>query len=380
MRPTWSGVVVATAEPERIARKKFVFDSIVVVLAPSGRLRNAHTAPRVSASVINAPPCRTPPAVQRVGCHAMRPSTVDAVAVTIVIPHSAANGIICSRESASGIRVTVRLRPMKGWAAALALFAVVVAAAVGLWVTWDSTQTSATNPQVSDALTLPSTTHVTAPPGKRTRVTEPVPPCSAGDATVTTDPDHDWSRVVIDTGHRLSSTYVPPDLVSITQAGFDNADQVRAFVIPDLAAMREAAERAGAPLHVVSAYRSYSYQEQLFQQRTDEVGEAQASLRTARPGHSEHQLGTAIDVLDPANSELTPAFATTTQGRWVATHAHEYGFVLSYPEGERPTTCYEYEPWHLRYVGKDVADAIAKAQLTPRQWMLSAEGRAGNGG
>ncbi|HKE72684.1 MAG TPA: M15 family metallopeptidase [Acidimicrobiales bacterium] len=269
---------------------------------------------------------------------------------------------------------------MKGWAAALALFAVVVAAAIGLWVTWDSTQTSATGPQDHDALTLPSTTDVTAAPGKRTRVTEPAPPCTAGDGTVTADPDHDWARVVIDTGHRLSPTYAPADLVSVTGAGFTNADQVRAFVIPDLTALRVAAERAGAPLHVVSAYRSYSYQEQLFQQRSDEVGEAQASLRTARPGHSEHQLGTAIDVLDPANAELTPAFATTEQGHWVAAHAYEFGFVLSYPEDGRATTCYEYEPWHLRYVGRDVAAAIHEAQLTPRQWMLSKAGRAGNGG
>lgn len=269
---------------------------------------------------------------------------------------------------------------MRGWAAAMALFAVVVASAVGLWVTWDSTQTSASDPLGGGAITLPATTAATAAPGKRTRVTEPGPPCTSGDGAVTGDPTRDWARVVIDTGHALAATFAPTDLVSVSRAGFTNADQVRSIVIPDLAAMRAAADKAGAPLRVVSAYRTYSYQEQLFQQRRDEVGEAEASLHTARPGHSEHQLGTAIDVLDPVASDLTTAFAATPQGRWVAAHAHEYGFVLSYPEGERDNTCYDYEPWHLRYVGRDVAGAIHDAQLTPRQWMLSDAGRAGNGG
>jgi zinc D-Ala-D-Ala carboxypeptidase len=269
---------------------------------------------------------------------------------------------------------------MRGWAAAVALFAVVVASAIGLWVTWDSTQTGASDPAGNAAVSLPSTTAATTAPGLRTRVTEPGPPCTSGSGQVTGDPDRDWARVVIDTGHGLPPAYAPTDLVSITRAGFDNADQVRAFVIPDLGAMRAAAEQAGAPLRVVSAYRSYSYQEQLFRQRSDEVGEAEASLRTARPGHSEHQLGTAVDVLDPDAADLAPAFAATGQGRWVAAHAHEYGFVLSYPEGERNNTCYEYEPWHLRYVGRDVAKAIHDATLTPRQWMLSDAGRAKTGG
>ena len=265
---------------------------------------------------------------------------------------------------------------MRGWAAAVALVAVVVASAIGLWVTWDSTQTSASGPGGGGAVTVPAPTAATATPGKHTRVTEPGPPCTGSDGRVTADPAQDWARVVIDTGHGLAPDFVPTDLVSVSQAGFTNADQVRAFVIPDLAAMRVAAERAGSPLRVVSAYRSYSYQEQLFQQRADEVGEAEASLRTARPGHSEHQLGTAIDLLDPDAADLTPAFAGTAQGRWVAAHAYEYGFVLSYPEGERDNTCYDYEPWHFRYVGRDVAKAIHDSDLTARQWMAAEAERA----
>jgi D-alanyl-D-alanine carboxypeptidase len=266
---------------------------------------------------------------------------------------------------------------MKGWAAAVALLAVVLASATGLWVTWDSTQTSATDPLAEAPVTLPSTTTTANRPGqRRTIVTEPGPPCTTGPGEVTGDPAADWAILVIDTGHSVPSGYAPTDLVSVSEAGFPAQDQVRAVVIDDLRRLRIAAERAGAPLSIVSAYRSYSYQQQLFQRRSDEVGEAEASLRTARPGHSEHQLGTAIDVLDPASGDLTTAFASTPQGRWVAAHSWEYGFVLSYPDGERNNTCYDYEPWHLRYVGPAIAKAIHDSHLTPRQWLLTA--RAGN--
>lgn len=268
---------------------------------------------------------------------------------------------------------------MKGWAAAIALLAVVIASAVGLWVTWDATQTSAGDPLDDRPLTLPST----SPPRarQRTLVTEPVPPCAVGTATVAGNPTDDWATLVIDTSHRLPASYAPTDLVSVTQAGFTAQDQVRSIAIDDLAAMRKAAAAAGSPLAIVSAYRSYSYQEQLFARRAGHIGEAQAAEVVARPGHSEHQLGTAIDVVDPGTADLTPAFAGTRQGRWVAAHAHEYGFILSYPEGATDRTCYAYEPWHLRYVGRAVATRIQSSGLTPRQWMLSeAAAGAGAGG
>jgi D-alanyl-D-alanine carboxypeptidase len=268
---------------------------------------------------------------------------------------------------------------MKGWAAAVALLAVVIASAVGLWVTWDATQTSAGDPLDDRPLTLPST----SPPRarQRTLVTEPVPPCTVGAATVVGNPGDDWATLVIDTSHRLPADYAPTDLVAVTEAGFTGQDQVRRIVVADLSAMRKAAAAAGSPIDIVSAYRSYSYQQQLFDRRARLIGEAQAAEVVARPGHSEHQLGTAIDVVDPGTADLTPAFAATPQGRWVAAHAHEYGFILSYPEGATDRTCYAYEPWHLRYVGRDVASRIQSSGVTPRQWMLTeASAGAGAGG
>ena len=155
-----------------------------------------------------------------------------------------------------------------------------------------------------------------------------------------------------------------------TAAGFTQLDRVREFVIPDLAALRQAAEANGTPIVVISAYRSFAYQQGLFQDEVERLGESQAAAGVARPGHSEHQLGTALDVLNPEAGELSAAFADTPAGQWIAAHAHEYGFVLSYPADAQDRSCYEFEPWHLRYVGRDIAAQIRESGVPPREWLL----------
>ena len=259
---------------------------------------------------------------------------------------------------------------MKGWLVGLALVIVIGASSAGLWVTWDSTQTSSVDPVAasSERLTTPTTSALRP---ATTTTLPPAPPCEVAGDPVASDPEADWATAVIDTAHGLPADYVPPDLVDVGQAGFATRDQVRAEVITDLAALRAAAEANATPIAIISGYRSYDYQQNLFTRRVDEVGEAEAALRTARPGHSEHQLGTAVDVLDPGVGELTTAFALTPAGTWVAGHAHEFGFVVSYPDGARDRTCYEFEPWHLRYVGRENAAAIHDAGVTPREWMLA---------
>jgi D-alanyl-D-alanine carboxypeptidase len=260
---------------------------------------------------------------------------------------------------------------MKGWAAAVALLAVVVAAGVGLWVTWDSTQTAATDPGAPP----PDLVSTTVPPiGSGTqpqRRALAVPACAAGSEPVVGDPADDWDSVVVDTSVALPESFVPTDLVSVRQAGFPGRDQVRQIVVADLAALRQAAEANGTPIVLASAYRSFSYQQALFDDRVAALGEAEAALRIARPGHSEHQLGTAVDVLTPAGGELTLDFASTPQGTWIAAHAYEFGFVLSYPPDSKDRTCYDYEPWHLRYLGRDRAALIHDAGVTPREWLLT---------
>lgn len=120
--------------------------------------------------------------------------------------------------------------------------------------------------------------------------------------------------------------------------------------------MIERAERDDIELEAVSAHRSFSYQKSLYERYVERDGKKAADTYSARPGHSEHQLGLAVDMRGAdGEHELEPAFKHTPAGRWIAAHAHEFGFVVRYQDGQRRITGYEPEPWHLRYVGTDVA-------------------------
>jgi zinc D-Ala-D-Ala carboxypeptidase len=228
-----------------------------------------------------------------------------------------------------------------------------------------------------------ATTGTTTPTGLTSSTTSPasptttaagaatVEPCSFCDQPVTGDPAKDWATIVVDTKFQLPSTFEPPDLVDVKAAGFDTGDKVRQIIVDDLAALRKAAAANGTPLGLISAYRSYSYQKGLYDRAVAKEGDAKARQGTARPGHSEHQLGTAVDLLAAGSQNLVPAFGDTATGKWLAANAATYGFVISYPDVPIDQACYEFEPWHLRYVGRDRAPTIASSGMTPRAWMLS---------
>jgi D-alanyl-D-alanine carboxypeptidase len=134
--------------------------------------------------------------------------------------------------------------------------------------------------------------------------------------------------------------------------------------VPDLDALRQAAAANGTPLGILAGYRSYPQQQDLYERRVDELGDAEAGSRVARPGHSEHQLGTTIDVTSAGETDVDQSWGATPPGQWVATNAHKYGFLLSYPPDASDRTCYDYEPWHLRYVGRELAaDVIDSGRL-----------------
>lgn len=202
---------------------------------------------------------------------------------------------------------------------------------------------------------------------------EELPACAYEDrpALVTAYDDH--VLTVLDTVFALPPDYEPPDLVPVSRAfppTYDGGGQlsVRAVVLEDLAALLRDAEAAGVRLAVQSAYRSYDYQASTFEYWTQQDGYEQALRTSARPGHSEHQLGTAVDLRSrhgPAAWDL-PDWADTPEGAWVLANAHLYGFVLSYPRGEEHRSCYAYEPWHYRYVGRELAQAIHATGDPPR--------------
>jgi len=217
----------------------------------------------------------------------------------------------------------------------------------------------------------------TAPPTTTTTL-RPPPDCAEGDVIVTQDPDEAWATVLIDTERALPADYGPRDLHNISEAGFPFTDglAVRRLVVDDLRAMREAAEANGTPLSIIAAYRSYLRQADLYARRTDELGASEAGSRVARPGHSEHQLGTTIDVTDEGATDVDQAWGASPAGQWVASNAHEFGFLLSYPANAQPRTCYDFEPWHLRYVGREQAAAIVASGLTLREHLWQLEQQA----
>jgi len=201
----------------------------------------------------------------------------------------------------------------------------------------------------------------------------PLPACRYDDILTSPRGFADWQTTLVDTILRVPKAYVPPDLTWVSEAGISGTAQVRALVIPDLAAMAAAAAAAGNPIGVQSAYRSYATQISTFQYWVNLSGYKQALLYSARPGHSEHQLGVAIDFKSAAGGApwsgtdwgLSPA------GSWMKAHAWEFGFIQSYPKGKAKKTCYDYESWHFRYVGRDEAAAIHASGLTIREYLWS---------
>jgi D-alanyl-D-alanine carboxypeptidase len=108
-----------------------------------------------------------------------------------------------------------------------------------------------------------------------------------------------------------------------------------------------------------SAYRSYWAQESVYAGWVSSLGQEGADLTSARPGHSEHQTGLAIDVSAlPANCSLDQCFADTPQGQWLAANGWKYGFIVRYPNGYTQITGYEFEPWHMRFVGVELATEL----------------------
>lgn len=170
-------------------------------------------------------------------------------------------------------------------------------------------------------------------------------------APLTTDP----VLTVLDRTYALDPFYAP-DLVPIAETGFSGQQQVATVMVADLGALYRDASAAGLSLLVDSAFRSYSEQQVTFDHWVAQQGYDAALLRTARPGHSEHQLGTAIDFGSPGWTGRFGDWASeTAEGAWLYEHAWKYGFVLSYPWAAEAVTCFGYEPWHYRWIGRDAA-------------------------
>lgn len=183
--------------------------------------------------------------------------------------------------------------------------------------------------------------------------------------SVVTTPSHPW--VLVNKSRPLNPLqFVPPDLVSWNGTGH----VLRRGVSTAANQLFTGARAAGHSLEVVSGYRSYATQRDLYNYYVQTYGQAYADQISARPGHSEHQTGLAMDVGNVGGGcGLSACFGDTPGGRWVAANAYRYGFIVRYPQGYTHITGYTYEPWHLRYVGVALAiDMKSRAIPTMEQY------------
>lgn len=156
--------------------------------------------------------------------------------------------------------------------------------------------------------------------------------------------------MLVDKSTALPEGYEPGDLVSLN--GYPLARnrtdlRLRKAIMPALLEMDAAAGAAGLRLVYSSSYRSFAYQREVYDRWVRQLGQLEADRVSAKPGHSQHQLGTAIDF-----GSIDNGFADTAEGRWLAENAWRYGFSLSYPRGYEALTGYDWESWHYRYLGK----------------------------
>ena len=203
---------------------------------------------------------------------------------------------------------------------------------------------------------------------ERAEVAARVPPSHAPEESC------DDLKVLVDRSHPLPPDYVPDDLVPLWVYGIPTLGGGKMLL------RREAAEHLrglvsdaaadGEELVVASAYRSYADQ-RVSHARLASIYGVNADLMSALPGHSQHQLGTAVDFTNAAAGyEVWQPFGNTSASLWLRRYAPEHGFVLAYPNGKESETGYQWEPWHYRYVGTKNAERLAESGLSLQEFLV----------
>lgn len=149
--------------------------------------------------------------------------------------------------------------------------------------------------------------------------------------------------------YALPSTYNPGDLTDEVKAAFSR--------------MQQDAKKEGLNIYISSGFRSYNTQVSVYNRYVKQDGQALADTYSSRPGHSEHQTGLCFDL-----NSIDDSFGYTPESAWVDKHAHEYGFIVRFPNGKDAYTGYQYEPWHLRYVGTEWAEKIYSSGLSLEEY------------
>ncbi|QXM07132.1 M15 family metallopeptidase [Crassaminicella indica] len=175
--------------------------------------------------------------------------------------------------------------------------------------------------------------------------------------------------VLVNKNRNLPSNYVPKDLVfskvPFPFKGKHPKKKMRREAALALEELFKAAKKEGIELYGLSGYRSYRRQKAIFNYKVRTIGKKAAAKISAYPGQSEHQTGLAMDITSKSvRFQLVEAFENTKEGQWIKENSYKYGFIVRYPKGKEAITGYSYEPWHIRYVGREVAEYIFKRNIT----------------
>ena len=178
--------------------------------------------------------------------------------------------------------------------------------------------------------------------------------------------------MLVNKKHGLSASYKPSNLVV---PNVPKVNSSKTMMTPEAARALEIlfakARQENIKLTAVSGYRSFDRQRAIFTSNTNKYGSVAAANRfSARAGQSEHQTGLAMDVSSPSvNFALTQSYAQTREGKWLKENAPKFGFIIRYPKGKEVITGYQFEPWHIRYVGKTAALEITSRNITLEEYL-----------
>ena len=178
------------------------------------------------------------------------------------------------------------------------------------------------------------------------------------------------TTLLVNKHYLLDKDYIPEDLVNVSQNyawGEVGSQKVREIAYNAFLDMWNAANEEGYYLMINSSYRSYEDQEIVYNNYKNSSGERFADSIAARPGSSEHQTGLALDIFSKTNTNKN-TFSQTDEAKWLKENAHNYGFILRYPEDKVDITGYSFESWHYRYVGKDIATYIYENDITYEEY------------
>ncbi|HHW37692.1 MAG TPA: M15 family metallopeptidase [Bacillales bacterium] len=180
--------------------------------------------------------------------------------------------------------------------------------------------------------------------------------------------------VLVNKHYPLPEDYEPSDLVAPDIPFSFKEDlpkrYVRKIAAEALEELFAEAKKEQLELLGASGYRSYQRQEAIFTANVAKKGEEEARKVSAVPGQSEHQTGLSMDVTSRfVGYDVIEEFAETKEGIWLKDNAHKYGFIIRYPKGKEDITGYSYEPWHIRYVGKEAATVIYENGYTFEEYL-----------